>query len=301
MLKRTSTIALLAAMAAGPALGQDAQTRTPGDPIGRAGTLATEQIVSLNDWSYDDLYAGGMSAEEFIDDYEVYGATGEEIGDVEDVIVGADGRVLAVVAEIGGFIDIGDTHVAVPWDQIEMVAGEQAITIPVTEDNLETYGLYGEGYAFGEGAMDVTGSVVGQDVVAGLDDQELGPRAYRVSEVIGDYVRIRDDAQQAGAGETTAAAPQDAPAAGMGAMGRPGYPGRAGYRDYGYVNDVIIADGRVQAVVVNPDVSYGRGYYAYPYYSPYAYGYGPYYDLPYGADEVGAMEPFEYERLQRDM
>lgn len=310
MLKRTSTIALLAAMAATPALAQDARPQVGANPIGQAGTLSAEQIVSLNDWAYDDIYAGGMSAEEFIDEYEVYGATGEDIGDVEDVIIGADGRVLAVVAEIGGFIDIGDTHVSVPWSEVEMVAGEQAITIPITEENVETYGVYGEGYAFGDGAMDVTGSVAGQEIVAGLDDQELGPRAYRVSELIGDYVRIRDDAQQAGADETTAAAPGGTAGTGMtgtgmttgmGAMGRPGYPGRAGYRDYGYVNDVIIADGRVQAVVVNPDLAYGRGYYAYPYYSPYNYGYGPYYDLPYGEDEVGSVEPFEYERLERDM
>jgi sporulation protein YlmC with PRC-barrel domain len=292
MLKRTSTIAIVAAMAATPALAQDAQNQTAVDPVGQVGTLTAQNVVALDEWTYDDIYAGGMSAEEFIDEYDVYGAAGEDIGDVEDVIVGADGRVLAVVAEIGGFLDLGDTHVAVPWGEVEMNMGEQAITIPLTEENVEDYGVYGEGYAFGEGAMDVTGSVAGQEIVGDIDDQPLGPRAYRVSEVIGDYVRIRD-----GEGETTDAAAMDAETAAPGMMGRPGYAGRAGYRDYGYVNDVIIADGQVQAVVVNPDLAYGRGYYAYPYYSPYYYGYGPYYDLPYGEEEVGAAEPFEYERL----
>lgn len=286
MLKRTSTIAIIAAMAAAPAMAQDTTTV---DPVSQAGTLTAENVVSLEGWAYDDLYARGMSAEEFIDEYEVYGAAGEEIGDVEDVIVGADGEVLAVVAEIGGFIDIGDTHVAVPWGEIEMNVAGQAITIPVTEENVEDYGVYGEGYAYGD-EVAVTGAVAGQEVVGGLDDAELGPRAYRVSEIIGDYVRIRDDAQA-----TDAAMADDA------MMDRPGYPGRVGYRDYGYVNDVIIADGRVQAVVVNPDLAYGRGYYAYPYYSPYYYGYGPYYDLPYGEEEVGAVEPFEYERLGGEM
>jgi sporulation protein YlmC with PRC-barrel domain len=291
MLKRTSTIAILAAMAAAPAMAQDTTTV---DPVSQAGTLTADNVIALEGWGYDDLYARGMSAEEFIDEYEVYGAAGEEIGDVEDVIVGADGEVLAVVAEIGGFIDIGDTHVAVPWDEVELVVGEQAITVPVTDENVENYGVYGEGYAFGDAAVDVTGAVAGQEVVSGIDDQELGPRAYRVSEIIGDYVRIRDDA----AGDDAMA---DEGMAREGMMGRPGYPGRAGYRDYGYVNDVIIAEGRVQAVVVNPDLAYGRGYYAYPYYSPSYYGYGPYYDLPYGEDEVGAVEPFEYERLGEEM
>lgn len=275
MLKRTSTIALLAAMAASPALAQDTQTV---DPMGQAGTLEAQEVVAITDWGSDEWYGSGWSAEEFIDEFEVYGAAGDDIGDVEDIIIGADGEVIAVVAEIGGFIDIGDTHVAIPWDEIELAYGDQAITIPVTEENVESYGVYGEGYAFGD-EVAVTGAVSDQEIVGGLDDAELGPRAYRASEVIGDYARIR------GADDT----PQN----------------------YGYVNDLIISDGRVQAVVVNPDLAYGRGYYAYPYYGPYGYGagYGPeygygtgaYYDLPYREDEIGAMEPFEYEGLGEDL
>ncbi|GGK41828.1 PRC-barrel domain-containing protein [Salinarimonas ramus] len=272
---RTSTLAIVAALAASPAL---AQTATETVDLEQAGTLETPEVVALSGWNTDEFYGSGWSAEEFIDEYEVYGIGGEEIGDVEDIIVGADGEVIAVVAEIGGFIDIGDTHVAVPWSEIELAYGDRAITIPVTEDNIDEYGVYGRGYAFGDG-MDVTGSVADQQVVAGIDDQELGPRAYRVSEVIGDYARIR------GADDT----PQN----------------------YGYVNDVIISEGRVQAVVVNPDSTYGRGYYAYPYYGPYGYGAGygtgmgygtgTYYDLPYREDEMGEMTPFEYEGLGSDL
>ncbi|MGP9821585.1 PRC-barrel domain-containing protein [Salinarimonas sp. NSM] len=283
MLTRTSTIALLAAIAAAPAMAQDASVAPTTEGVAPGGTLAAQNIVAMDDWRYDEIYAGGMSAEEFIDEYEVYGAAGEEIGDVEDVIVGADGRILAVVAEIGGFIDIGDTHVAVPWDEVEMAVGEQAITIPVTEDTIDDYGVFGTGY-YGDdygvgGDVAATGAVVEQEVVTGLDDAELGPRAYRVSEIIGDYARIRGD--------------DDTP------------------RNYGYVNDVILSEGRVQAVVVSADTAYGRGAYAYPYYGPYGYaggwgtsygyGTGAYYDLPYGESEIGGAEPFEYERLGGDM
>ena len=272
MLKRTSTIAIVAAMAAAPAFAQDTQAV---DPVNQAGTLEAPEIVALEGWNTDEWYGSGWSAEEFIDEFEVYGAAGEEIGDVEDIIIGSDGEVLAVVAEIGGFIDIGDTHVAVPWSEIELGYEDEAITIPVTEENVDEYGVYDEDwYGLGD-EVAVTGSVSEQEVVGGLDDAELGPRAYRASEVIGDYARIR------GADDT----PQN----------------------YGYVNDLIISEGQVQAVVVNPDMAYGRGYYAYPYYGPYGYdagygpgygyGTGPYYDLPYGETEVGEAEPFEYEGM----
>ena len=55
---------------------------------------------------------------------------------------------------------------------------------------------------------------------------------------------------------------------------------------------------------MRPDVSWDgtRGLYAYPYYG-YGYGWNPglgYYDLPYGQEDVAAMEPFDYERFEFD-
>ena len=290
MLRQTSTLAIIAALAATPAAAQtmmqnDTGTMQPGatqpgtmqpgtmqsgtmqggSVVGEAGTLEAD-VVELSAWNTDELYTGGMSAEDFIDEVEVVGAAGEEIGDVEDIIVGSDGRVIAVVAEIGGFIDLGDTHVAIPWDEIEATAGMESIVVPFTEDTIDDYDVAETGYgAFDE--VDVTGAVAGRDVAVGIDDQPLGPRAFRVSELIGDYARIR------GAdGET--------------------------YSNDGYVDDLIIQDGQVTAVIVNATAAYGRGAYAYPYY-PYSsgYGYGPYYDMPYGESEIGDAEPFAYDRL----
>ena len=42
---------------------------------------------------------------------EVYGETGEEAGEVEDLIIGPDGALQAVIVEVGGFLDIGDTQI----------------------------------------------------------------------------------------------------------------------------------------------------------------------------------------------
>jgi sporulation protein YlmC with PRC-barrel domain len=240
------------ALAAG-AIAIPAHAQQTAEPLGGA------EVIELSQWSYDDLYAGGISAEEFIDEMEVYDPTGEKIGIVEDILIGPDGEVLAIVAEVGGLWDIGDTHVSVPFDQIEMAADGEGVVVPVTEESVEDYGNWGD-------AWTTTGvDDVGEEIAAGIDDLAL-PRAWRVSELIGDAARLTED---------------------------------AGYANYGYVNDLILRDGEVAAVVVNPAVGYGGGYRAFPY---YGYGGGwnagaPYYDMPYAEDDIGGVEEFDYERL----
>jgi len=243
--------ALLAMMALGVA------------PVAAQSTLDAP-VVSMSEWNYDDLYSGAWSAEDFIDEMEVYGSDGEEIGDVEDVIVGADGNVLAVIAEVGGFWDIGDTHISVPWSEVS-VQGE-AVTIPVSEDNIGSYGLFEPEY--------MRADEVKSEITGGVDDAEMTGRAWRVSELMGNYARLR---KSDGGSETT--------------------DPRAG--NYGYVNDLLVKDGKVAAVVVTPDVGYGTGgYRAYPYYGP---GWTPgtgYYDMPYSDEEVRELDEFEYNRIE---
>tara|TARA_R110000737_G_C14501825_1_gene472078 strand:+ start:162 stop:1010 length:849 start_codon:yes stop_codon:yes gene_type:complete len=48
----------------------------------------------------------------------------DDIGEVNDVILGANGQVKAVILGIGGFIGIGEKDIAVPMDQIKMVREE---------------------------------------------------------------------------------------------------------------------------------------------------------------------------------
>ncbi len=230
-----------------------------------ADTNVTAEIISLPEWHPETLYDGGFSAEEFIDEMEVYGPTGEEIGDVENIIIGADGKVLSIIAEVGGLWEMGDTHVNVPWDRIEVRAGER-ITIPVTQETVEEYSLFTDSLLMADEAAADIQAVEGDN--AGV--VQTGTRAWRVTELIDDYTRIKEG---------------------------------DGFSNYGYVDDVIIKDGEVASVVVRPDVTWGaRGLYAYPYYG-YGYGWSPglgYYDLPYAREEIAKAEPFEHERFEFD-
>lgn len=45
-----------------------------------------------------------------------------------------------MVAEVGGFWDIGDTHVAVPWAQVDVQSYDR-IVVPVTEETVDDYQL----------------------------------------------------------------------------------------------------------------------------------------------------------------
>jgi sporulation protein YlmC with PRC-barrel domain len=47
-------------------------------------------------------------------------AANETIGEVKDIIVGADGKVSEVIVGVGGFLGMGERYVAISWDQLRM-------------------------------------------------------------------------------------------------------------------------------------------------------------------------------------
>jgi sporulation protein YlmC with PRC-barrel domain len=70
-----------------------------------------------------------QSGEHLADD--VIGATvrkaqNENIGSVADLVIDKDGQVKAAVLSVGGFLGIGDKHVAVPWNQVQVSTGSRA-------------------------------------------------------------------------------------------------------------------------------------------------------------------------------
>jgi len=65
----------------------------------------------------------------------VYGANGNQVGEVNNLLVGADGRVHAAVVEFGGFLGIGEHKVAIPWDQLTVT--RDRVTTNMTEDQVK--------------------------------------------------------------------------------------------------------------------------------------------------------------------
>lgn len=195
--------------------------------------------ADIESWNTKHLYQG-WSAEELLDE-EVYGSGGEVIGEVEDFIVGPEGNIKKVVVEGGGFLDIGDSHIAVRWDEVKRT-GSSSITVPIREDNLGDFGLF-------------------QD----MDDVATKPQNFRVRELIGDYVMLKDDV------------------------------------GYGYVDDIIFSqNGKIEAVITEPAYGYGypAGRFAVPYHGAGYNPYQPYYRTPYTKDQFTNLRPFNYGELE---
>ncbi|MBK7878259.1 MAG: PRC-barrel domain-containing protein [Planctomycetes bacterium] len=68
--------------------------------------------------------------------------TGEKLGDIEEIAIDTNGRVNYVAVSVGGFLGMGESHVAVPWDALKFsLEGEKGdtkvITLATTKQQLE--------------------------------------------------------------------------------------------------------------------------------------------------------------------
>ena len=103
---------LAPAMAPGPASAQEG-----------AGMQESGQGASVD--------VGALRA---IEDMEVRNAAGEEIGEIDEVLVDGAGRIVAVTVEIGGFLDIGDESLIVETG--DLAWGEDGFTLDLTDGEL---------------------------------------------------------------------------------------------------------------------------------------------------------------------
>lgn len=190
LLTIAAATALSTTMAAHSAFAQQVQVPRVGAPEQVPDQAIQAQqdqpaIISPNEWNYEALYTGGFRGEQLLD-ADVYGAEGaeanEEIGDVENVILDQNNRIIAVIAEVGGFWDIGDTHVAVPWEQVTLL--QDGVRVPVNEENVEEYGLFRDHSYFTLEDAQQTRVVD--------DDLTTGPRSWKLSDLIDDFAVLRD-------------------------------------------------------------------------------------------------------------
>lgn len=256
LLTSTSIATVAAAIAISPALAEE----------GAAGAQQGGTINLVSAWDYEALYSEGISVEQLLD-AEVYDASAqdevisaedeavaeedeilaeeeelESIGEIENLVVSADGTITGLIIETGGFLEIGDTHILYPFDQAR-IASTDAVYVEIKEDAIEEYSLFPT-----------------------VEDSRIWGEGWRITDLINDYAALGGDVP------------------------------------YGTVEDVIInQQGKILAVVVEPDVSYGDyGLYAWPYYGT-ASGFDPalpYYSVPYSEQEVADLAAFEYGALE---
>lgn len=87
----------------------------------------------------DSAPANGMHASNLIGT-DVKTAGDEKVGPVNDLLIGQDGQVVAVVVGVGGFLGMGEKNVAISWDKVTKsgTADERQLRIDQTREELKS-------------------------------------------------------------------------------------------------------------------------------------------------------------------
>ncbi|MEW5727848.1 MAG: PRC-barrel domain-containing protein [Pseudomonadota bacterium] len=124
------------------------------------------------------VMSGGFLASRLLQ-REVFGTGGEEIGEIDNLVLGPGGEVRAIVVESGGIGPLGDVEFRVPWRQVDFAPGFESARVPVADERIEDFDL-GDGFRLEPGewlARDVIGdpvNLVGQDAFGEVEDLVLG-------------------------------------------------------------------------------------------------------------------------------
>jgi len=114
----------------------------PADAAAPAGAMANDDAMGF------DLSAGYTAMDDDSRASEIIGATiyssaaddAETVGNVNDLIVGNDGQIEAVIVGVGGFLGIGEKTVAVSFDNLEWTVATdntERWVLPTTREALE--------------------------------------------------------------------------------------------------------------------------------------------------------------------
>lgn len=115
------------------------------------------------------LYMDGLSARELID-APVRGEEGERIGDVKDIVVDKNGNIARLIVEVGGFFELADQHIGVPWKDLTFGEDMQFVQVPLKDVESGTYALGGR--------------------VPQGENVPIALTSWRVNELIGDYAAL---------------------------------------------------------------------------------------------------------------
>lgn len=122
--KTCAVCSTLVALALGAPLSANAQS-TPAPSVGNVNVLPQD-------------IRGGISAEQLLG-MDARGTNGNSLGEIQHLIVNQSGQVAAVAIESGGFINIGDTHFRIPWNELKFGRDMDHVIIPLTEKTAERY------------------------------------------------------------------------------------------------------------------------------------------------------------------
>ena len=161
-LMTTTTIATAAAMLSATVAFSEAHmsdNRTTMHSNTAMTAMSTEELggmqgklIRSRDITGGNIYTTNAANDEGWNPEMVFDAVGtdwNEIGEIEDLVLSEDGMVTGIVAEVGGFLDIGDKHVVISVSDLSLVAVDDVTYAYVTrlsEEQLEELPGVDEGF-----------------------------------------------------------------------------------------------------------------------------------------------------------
>jgi len=117
-----------------------ATTTTTPDTTGSTTAATPPKDTGKSTATTADTSGPGFLASSFIGK-TVYSTNNENVGDINDLLVGSNGTVKAAVVGVGGFLGMGEKDVAVPLDKLSMTKdqnGMDYLTITASRAELES-------------------------------------------------------------------------------------------------------------------------------------------------------------------
>lgn len=136
MQMRTTAILMLSSVLTGAAIAQTSPTMPSGAPA-TMGATGSGTTSGMSDKFVTEQMTGQYRASKFVG-LSVYGADNTRIGDINEVLIDAQGNAKALVIGVGGFLGLGEKNVGVPFSSVEWVnapvaAANTAATAPATQ------------------------------------------------------------------------------------------------------------------------------------------------------------------------
>ena len=116
------------------------------------GMWDSADLIRTRDMTGGPVYsidAQNGATEWTADSYDAVDTEWDQIGEIEDIVLSRDGQLAGVVAEVGGFLDIGDSHVFLKIDDMKLVPVDDvsyALVVRHSEEQLEEMENVDEGF-----------------------------------------------------------------------------------------------------------------------------------------------------------
>lgn len=135
----TAAFALMLAVAL-PAYAQSSSSSTssPSASSPSSSSSASTHVTATQ------LQPGQIRATQ-MDGSTVYDAQNQKVGDVKDIILDRDGKVAAVVLDVGAFLGIGGKNVAISMSDLKITQDDNnkpRFTVDMTKDQLKSAQAY---------------------------------------------------------------------------------------------------------------------------------------------------------------